>query len=188
VVRRAAIELLRAFGGADALPDLAALLDDAEPGVQRDALRAIVQIGTDQAYGTLEKALKSGTPRTRDVMMQVLASSRDERATPLFVYILQHTGSDSSLENVYLSAIDGLGKVGGDAESVAALRRVLYGRGWWAPFRTARRRAAAARALRATGSELATQTLEEAVGGGSRGVRRAARAALAGLPPARRAN
>ena len=60
-VRRTAVELLRAFGGAEALPDLKALLDDAEPAIQRDALRAIVQIGTDEAYAALGEALKSST-------------------------------------------------------------------------------------------------------------------------------
>lgn len=185
-VRRTAIELLRAFGGADALPDLAALLDDAELAVQREAVRAIVQIGTDEAYGTLGQALKSG-PRTRDAIMQVLASTRDERAAPLFVYILQHTDFSRSLESVFLGAIEGLGKVGGDADSVAALRTLLYRSNWWAPFRTARLRAAAASALRATGSELANQALEEAVNDGPRGVRRIARTALAAsavrMPP-----
>jgi hypothetical protein len=179
-VRRTAIELLRAFGGAEALPDLAALLDDAEPAVHREALRAIVQIGTDEAYGVLQEALRSGTDRTRDAMMQVLASSRDERAASLFVYILQHTDFRGSLERVFLSAVEALGKVGGDADSVAALRSVLYRGEWWAPLRTARMRAAAARALRSTGSDLADQTLAEAVSQGPRGVRRAARAALAG--------
>ena len=61
-VRRTAIELLRAFGGADALPDLARLLDDDEPAVQREALRAIVQIGTPEAYAILQDAQKQ--PRT----------------------------------------------------------------------------------------------------------------------------
>jgi hypothetical protein len=183
-VRRTAIELLRAFGGADALPDLAGLLDDSEPAVQREALRAIVQIGTDEAYGTLEQALRTGTARTHDVIMTVLASSRDERSVPLFVYILEHTDFRGRLESVYLSAIDALGKVGGDAESVAALRTVLCRGDWWALRRTRRMRAAAAMALRASGSDLARETLEEVANDGPRGARRAARAALAAAAPA----
>jgi HEAT repeat protein len=182
-VRRTAIELLRAFGGADALPDLAALLEDKEPGVQREALRAIVQIGTDEAYGALQEALKSGNARTRDVIMQVLGSSRDERAAPLFVYILEHTDYRGGLERVYLSAIEALGKVGGEADSVAALRKVLYRREWWAPFRTGRMRTAAALALRASGSDIAKNTLEEAASAAPRAVRRIARAAMAAEPP-----
>ena len=90
-VRRTAIELLRAFGGAEALPDLAALLNDSEPAVQREALRAIIQIGTDEAYAALLNAMRSGTTATRDVIMQVVGASRHERAAPLFVYILEHT-------------------------------------------------------------------------------------------------
>jgi hypothetical protein len=177
-VRRIAIDLLRAFGGADALPDLTALLDDQEPAVQREALRAIVQIGTAEAYAALQEALKTGNATTRDAMMQVLVASRDVRAAPLFVYILDHIDHRGPLEGVCLSAMEALGKVGGDAESVQALTRVLYRGEWWAPLRTGRLRSAAAAALRATGSAEAQRALEEAVANGSRSVRRIARAAL----------
>jgi hypothetical protein len=182
-VRRTAIELLRAFGGADALPDLAALLDDAEPAVQREALRAIVQIGTADAYATLHEALKSGNTRTRDAIMQVLVASRDERAAPLFVYILEHSDHRGALETVCVQVMEALGKVGGDPDSVQALTRVMYRGEWWAPFRTHRLRASAAMALRSTGSSDAQRALEEAVSEGPRGVRRVARAALGATPP-----
>jgi hypothetical protein len=186
-VRRTAVELLRAFGGAEALPDLASLLDDAEPGVQREALRAIVQIGTDEAYSTLRVALESADTQTRDAIMQVLLSTRDERAAPLFVYILDHSDHRGALEPVYRSAIEALGKLGvGDEDAVRALTRVLYRNEWWAPFRTARLRLAAALALRACGSEQAAAALDEAAAHGTRGVRRAARAALQAMPPVRR--
>jgi hypothetical protein len=178
-VRRTAIELLRAFGGNDALPDLAKLLDDAEPAVQREALRAIVQIGTDEAYQTLSQALRSAAPRTRDAIMQVLGASRDERAAPLFIYILDHSDYRGGLEPVYTSAIEALGKLGGDEQSVAALKKVLYRGEWWAPGRTGRLRLAAARSLRACGSTAAQQTLDEAVASGPRGARRAVRTVLA---------
>jgi hypothetical protein len=190
-VRRAAIELLRVAGGREALSELAHLLEDAEPAVQRDAVRAIVHVGTDQAFAILHDALKSGTPRTRDAMIQVLATTRDERAAPLFAYILEHTPPNGALESVRLMAIDGLGKVGRDPKSVEALRAVLYERSWWAPWRSARLRDAAARALRTAGSELATQALEQAANTGPRSIRRAARAALAlpaPDPSARRAS
>ena len=59
-VRRTAIYLLRAFGGNDALPELAPLLEDADVNVQREAIRAIVTIGTDEAYGLLENGLDVG--------------------------------------------------------------------------------------------------------------------------------
>jgi HEAT repeat protein len=151
--------------------------------VQREALRAIVQIGTADAYATLHKALKSGNTRTRDAMMQVLVASRDERAAPLFVYILEHSDHRGSLESVSLSAIDALGKVGGDPDSVRALSSVLYQGEWWAPLRTNRLRSAAAAALRATGSDDAQRALEEAATQGPRAVRRLARGALSGPAP-----
>jgi hypothetical protein len=184
-VRRIAIDLLRAFGGADALPDLAVLLGDQEPAVQREALRAIVQIGTAEAYATLQEALKTGNANTRDAMMQALVSSRDVRAAPLFVYILDNIDYRGTLEGVCISAMEALGKVGGDAESVQALAKVLYRGDWWAPLRTGRLRNAAASALRATGSAEAQRALEEAAAAGTRSVRRIARAALsapAGAP------
>jgi hypothetical protein len=177
-VRRTAVELLRAFGGADALLDLAALLDDADPAVQREALRAIVQIGTPEAYATLQQALQSGNPRTRDAMMQVLVATRDERAAPLFIYILEHSDFRGPLEGVYTSAMEALGKLSGDAAAVQALAKVLRRGHWWAPVRTARLRTAAAMALRNTGSAEANQALETAAQDGPRKVRRIARTAL----------
>jgi hypothetical protein len=184
VVRRTAVELLRAFGGAEALPDLTALLSDNEPAIQRDALRAIVQIGTDEAYAALGEALKTSPPRTREAILHSLMATRDVRAAPLFVYILGHTDHRGELEPIYLSAIEALGRLGGDAEAVAALSRVLRRGEWWAPLRTARLRTAAAAALKASGSDAARHALEELAADGPRGARRAARAALKTLPDA----
>jgi len=178
-VRRAAIDLLRALGGDAALPDLRSMLDDAEPQVQREALRAIVQIGTSDAYASLEQALQNGKPHTRDAILQSLGSLRDELAAPLFVYILTHTGYTGELEGVYTSSIESLGKVATDERSVSTLKDILYRGEWWAPYRTARIRNAAARALRNIASASADRTLEEAAAGGAGGVKRAARAALA---------
>lgn len=176
--RRTAIDILRAFGGTDALPDLATLMDDSEAAVQRDAIRAIVQIGTEEAYAVLQQALTSGGPRTREAIMSVLLATRDEGAAPLFVYILQHSDHRGSLQAVYLSTIQALGKLRGDAASAEALRHVLHRGEWWAPVRTRRLRMTAAAALRACGSSDAQRVLEEAAAAAARGVRRAARAAL----------
>lgn len=183
-VRRAAIDLLRALGGDAALPDLRSMLDDIEPQVQREAFRAIVQIGTVDAYASLEQSLKNGKPHTRDVILQSLGSLRDERAAPLFVYILTHTGHGGRVEAAYVSSIELLGKVATDERSVSTLKDILHRGEWWAPYRTARIRAAAARALRNIGSATADRVLEEAASGFG-GVKRAAKAALA-EPPAPR--
>ncbi|MDO8680922.1 MAG: HEAT repeat domain-containing protein [Acidobacteriota bacterium] len=186
-VRRAAVDLLRALGGEGALPDLRGLLDDADPAVQREALRAIVQIGTNEAYHVLENALETGKQHTRDAVLQALGALRDERAAPLFVYILNHTGHTGQLEALYVSAIESLGRVAVDERSVSTLKDILERGEWYAPNRTARIRAAAARALRAMGSSSTERVLSEAAASGSGGVKRAAKAALAEPAPIRSA-
>jgi hypothetical protein len=184
-VRRTAVYLLREFGGSEALPDLAALLNDSEPHVQREAVRGILTIGTDEAYDVLQRALISSSERSHTAILQHLETAPDERLAPLLCYILRHTDHRGRLQNVYLRVMDALGEVGG-SEAVDVLREVLYRREWWAPFRNARLRTAAAMALRRTGEETATAALQEATSRGTRGVRSAARAALAERVPARR--
>ena len=179
-VRRTAANLLRQFGGSEALPDLTELLDDSEPQVQREAVRAIINIGTDPAYRILQAALTSGTSRSRDAIMQALSVMRDERATPLFAYILRHIDHRGPTAPVYLRSIESLGAQR-DPEGIEALKEVLYNKGeWWAPRRTAQLRSAAAAALARIGTPEALAVLDEASTTGRRGVRHAARAHIAG--------
>ena len=185
-VRRAAVDLLRALGGDAALPDLRTMLDDGDAGVQREALRAIVQVGTREAYQMLEHALRNGAPRTRETILQSLGAFRDENAAPLFLYILDHTPYTGQSEVLYTQTIESLGRVATDERAVAALKAILHRGEWWAPGRTARIRTAAARALRAMGSSSADMVLEEASVTGSGGLRKIAKAALAEPAPVRR--
>ena len=183
-VRRTAVHLMRAFGGSDALPDLTELLDDNEPQVQREALRAILTIGTDHAYRILEQALVTGTPRAREAIMQSISVVRDERATPLFTYILRHADHRGALAQIYVRAIESLGALR-DPAGIEPLKEVLYNGDWWAPRRTAALRSAAAAALARIGTPEAVSVLEEAAACHYRGVRRAARGQIA--PRRRRA-
>jgi hypothetical protein len=185
-VRRAAIDLLRALGGDGALPDLRAMLDDQDSQVQREALRAIVQIGTPEAYQMLEQALKSGAVHTREAIMQALGAFRDEKAAPLFVYILTNTGHSGAHEGAYIQTIESLGKVAIDDRSVTTLKDILYRGEWWARARTVRLRTAAARALRSMATASADRTLEEAASSAPGGVKKIAKAALAEPAPPRR--
>jgi HEAT repeats/PBS lyase HEAT-like repeat len=179
-VRRTAIHLMRQFGGSDALPDLTELLGDNEPQVQREAVRAILNVGTDAAYRILEQALAGGTAQSREAIMQSIGTVRDERATPLFAYILGHIDHRGALAPVYLRAIESLGALR-DPGGIAPLRDALYKGEWWAPRRTSALRAAAASALARIGTPEAMAVLDEAISGGSRGVRSAARVQLANL-------
>ena len=145
--------------------------------MQREAVRAILNIGTDAAFRILEQALGSGTARSRDAIMQSIGTVRDERATPLFTYILGHVDHRGTLAPIYLRAIESLGALR-DPSGVPPLREALYKGEWWAPRRTAALRLAAASALSKIGTAEAIAVLEEAVERGSRGIRSAARAQL----------
>ncbi|MDP1572561.1 MAG: HEAT repeat domain-containing protein, partial [Vicinamibacterales bacterium] len=144
-VRRTAIELLRAFGGTAALPNLVALLDDAEPQVHREAVRAIVQLGSDEGYAALRRALTSGQSRARDAIMQSIFGIRDARAAPLFAYLLRESPYQGAHEETFRQNVEALGSLGSpDPEALEVLKAVLYRGEWWAPRRTARLRQAAA--------------------------------------------
>ncbi len=186
-VRRAAVDLLRALGGDAALPDLRTMLDDTDPQVQRESLRGIIQLGTPAAYKVLEQALQSGAKQTRDMILQALGAFRDEKAAPLFLYMLGHTSHTGQSEAIYTQTIESLGRVANDERSSAALKDILYRGEWWAPSRTARIRMAAARALRMMAHPSAERVLEEAAIAGPGGARKIAKAVLAEPAPIRRA-
>jgi HEAT repeat protein len=172
-VRRTAIDLLRVFGGREALPELASMLDDKDPQVQRESIRAIVQIGSTEAYSILERALAGGS---KTAVLEQLIAMRDDKAIPLLCYVLKRTSPQGKLVNVHLAIIDALGGLSPHTESTNTLKAVLYHGKWWAPFRTATLRQAAAAALRRIGGPDAAAVLEEAASRGPRGVRNAARA------------
>jgi HEAT repeat protein len=176
-VRRTAIRLLREFGGNEALPELTELLDDSEPSIQREAVRAIINIGTNRAFQILGQALQRGTPQSRDAIMKAASLVRDERATPLFAYMLRHI-DHKKLTSTYLHAVESLGTLK-DPEAVPPLKEALYKGEWWAPRRTASLRSAAALALSRIGTPEAHTALEEAAAIGPRGTRAAARMQLA---------
>ena len=183
VVRRTAIQLMRQFGGSEALPELTELLNDNEQQVQREAVRAILNIGTDKAYQVLQQALATGNEQSRNAIMQAISLVRDERATPLVSYILRNV-DHRRLTSVYLRAVEQLGVLR-DPEAVQPLREAFQRPGeWWAPRRTSTLRAATAAALARVGTPEAFAVLEEAVTNGPRGLRNAARRHLQKRRPA----
>lgn len=175
-VRRTAAFLLREFGGAEGLRELQPLLTDTEPLVQREAIQALILNGTDSASQILLQALTSTTGRPRENLIAELAAMRDERAAPLFCYLLRHVNR-KAFPTVYVGAIDALGSFGGP-DAVEALKDALQHGDWFAPFRTRQTRAAAAQALRKIGTVPAVAALRDASTNGTFGVRRVARAEL----------
>ena len=174
--RGTAIDLLRMFGGQDALAELATMLDDQDPKVRRDAVRAVAQFGTDEAFAELQRALLAGAASGRTIAQQV-ADLHGESAVPLLCYVLSHSEARGQLVDAHAQIITVLGTLGSHPDSIQALRSALYRGEWWAPFRTAALRKVAALALRRIGSSEARAVLDEAKRQGSRGVRSAARAA-----------
>ncbi|MEZ5416990.1 MAG: HEAT repeat domain-containing protein [Vicinamibacterales bacterium] len=182
-VRRTAIELVRAIGGPEALPLLLKLLDDEELQVQRDALRAIVQTGTDEAFAALRDALTSGSPRTRDMITGSLSTLRDERAVPLLAFIIRQGELGGRAEKVYLTAVEALGALRVSSETtIAVLVDATRQGAWWRPFQAKRLRTAAVKALRTIGSPEAFDALDMVARAGAYGAQGAARAILATAP------
>ncbi|MEO6236407.1 MAG: HEAT repeat domain-containing protein [Vicinamibacterales bacterium] len=171
-VRRTAAFLLREFGGAEGLKELQPLLQDTEPLVQREAIQALVMNGTDAASAILLDALNTTAGRPRTTLIGELTGLKDERAAPLFCYLIRHLDR-KRFASVYMGAIDALGTFGGP-DAVEALKSALQAGDWRAPLRTRRIRASAAQALRLIGTPAAVMALRDSSTRGSLGVRRAA--------------
>jgi HEAT repeat protein len=175
-VRRTAALLLREFGGSEGLKELIPLLADSEPLVQREAVQGLMFNGTEAAAKILLGALTSATGRSRETLISELGKVRDERAGPVFAYLLRRVDR-RALQPVYLSAIEALGSAGG-TDAVGALTFALMQGDWWAPMRTRRLREAAAASLARLGTPEAIEALRTSAARAPRGVRSAAKAQL----------
>ncbi len=173
-VRRTAVQIMRTFGGDEAVHDLAQMLEDPETSVQREAVRALISLGSADGHALLQETLASDTSPARAAVFQELTTTRDENATPLFCYIVRNGVCRGSLREIYLKAVARLGAVGG-REAIETLREVLNRGNIWAPRRTREVRTAAAAALAAMKDGAGRPVLEEAAAQGAFGVRRVAR-------------
>jgi hypothetical protein len=175
-VRRTAAYLLREFGGSEGLKELVPLLADTEPLVQREAVQALVLNGTDEASRILLQAITSASGRSRETLLTELTGARDERAAPLFCYLVRNMDRRKE-QQLYSSSVVALGAFGGP-DAIEALKFALHQGDFWSPLATRRLRSAAAQALRRIGTPAALEVLREASSRGPRGVRAAARTEL----------
>ena len=177
--RRTAIDLLRMFGGQEALADVSAMLEDQDALVQREAVRALVHMGSPEAMAILQRALDGSTSTNA---LHELMGLRDDKVVPLLCFVLSRSKPRGALVETHTQVMDALGGLGEHPASIQALRAALYHGEWWAPKRTAALRRSAAAALRRIGTPKAMAVLEEAAKNGPRGVRNMARTHMRTAP------
>ena len=174
-VRRTAVGMLKSLGGDRAIEELTSMIHDADPHVQRDAVRALLGAGTDETFSVLEAFLLR-SPSHDDALRQMLALRGGELA-PFFRYMLRGVEMPKrGVMALQAHMIEAMGSFGDNVVAIEVLSKALHRGSWLAPRRTKRLREAAAAALRRIGSVGALKVLEDAVQGGSAGVRKVAAA------------
>jgi HEAT repeat protein len=176
-VRRTAVLLLKESGARDVVPELVALLNDAEAHVQRDATRALAELGLETADDALVAAVAGGPERTRSCVLGALRSLAQEDAVRVWARILLKAPRRGGLWEVHGQAAERLGTFGG-RPAVDALEAVLAARSFRAPFRMAALHRLVIENLARVGTPEAMSALESAAAYGSRWIRAAARATL----------
>jgi len=179
-VRRAAVLLLKESGARDVLPELVALLNDSEAHVQREATRALAELGLEAADDALVDAIERGPERTRTCVLGALRPLSPGDAARVWSRILLTARRRGGLWAVHEQAVERLGAIGGRA-AVGALDEVLQTRSIRAPFKTAALRRQALEALARIATPDAVSAIEAAAAYGPRRMRAAARARLATL-------
>jgi hypothetical protein len=179
-VRRTAIVLLRESGGRDVLPELVALLHDTEAHVQREAARALAEIGLESADGALVEAIERGPEHTRTCLLGALGSLSAGDAERLWARILTEAPWRGAMWAVHDEAAGRLASLGGRG-AVDALSAVLQRRTLRAPFKMAALHRRCIDALSRIDTAGARAAIEAAASSGPRWVRASARARLAAV-------
>jgi hypothetical protein len=176
-VRRTAVLLLKESGERDVVPELVSLLNDAEAHVQREATRALAELGLETADDALVTAVTTGPERTRSCVLGALRSLEHDDALRVWARILLKAPRRGSLWAVHGQAAERLGTLGGRL-AVDALEAVLAARSFRAPFKMAALHRLVIENLARVGTPEAVSALESAAAYGSRWIRAAARARL----------
>jgi hypothetical protein len=177
-VRRTAVLLLKESGARDVLPELVALLNDAEAHVQREATRALAGLGLDAADDALIASIERGPERTRTCVLGALRSLPPGDAARVWSRLAVKARRRGDLWPVHAQAIERLGVLGGRV-AVDALEAVLQARSFRAPFKMAALHRLAIEALARVATPEAVSAIEAAAAHGPRWIRASARAGLA---------
>ena len=81
------------------------MLDDSDPQVLRESIRAIVQIATPEADAVLQRALVNAG-RSRETMVRELLDFRDDRAIPVLCHLVDNTPARGLHAQLHLTVID----------------------------------------------------------------------------------
>jgi HEAT repeat protein len=177
-VRRTAVLLLKESGARDVLPELVALLNDSEAHVQREATRALAELGLDAADDALITAIVRGPERTRSCVLGTFRSLSHGDASRVWSRLVVKAPRRGGLWPVHVQGIERLGVLGGRA-AVEALEAVLQARSIRAPFKMAALHRLSIDALARVATPEAVSAIESAAAYGPRWTRAAARTRLA---------
>src|SRR4029078_13001952 len=91
--------------GTEGLKELVPLLSDSEPLVQREAVQGLIMNGSAEASAILVRAMTTATGRAKQTLRNEAIANKDERAAPLYCYVLKHV-KPSALPKLYSAAIE----------------------------------------------------------------------------------
>jgi HEAT repeat protein len=89
LTRREAVEKLGGMADARLAGTLAAMLNDADPGVRVAAVRALAVLKTEVVLRPISQALKDAAPAVREAAATALGLAGDKRALPLLTQMLK---------------------------------------------------------------------------------------------------
>jgi hypothetical protein len=173
-VARNAAELLGEMGATDAEVALVRSLRHNDARVRRSAATALAKLGSRGAVAALRAAMLDASPNVRMQATIAVATRKDPNSTPLFIRAL----SDEKDPEVQRALLTALGKLGSE-DAVKRLIADAEPDGRFFRKKPTPTRVAAVQALAEAGTREAIAALESLTKDRSRGVREAARKALA---------
>jgi HEAT repeat protein len=137
---RAAIRIAGELQHPDVVAPLAGLLEAGERSVREEAVRALVQVGSDAAVAALAAVLGSATPGLAVSALHALGSTGSARAVEPLRRTLDQAldARDTARAKEVIRALGRLGRAEAGAALVALLeRRVRIGGGWLRDLKSA---------------------------------------------------
>jgi HEAT repeat protein len=162
-----AAEAMERIGSREALAHLAPLLDDRDPRVLSDAVRALATIADAASAHALLTLLRAARAPQRTTIIEALAALRDRKVVEVLVDVLDASkalGKDHALALETIGAIEALR----DERAVPVLTRTMHVRSLFRPARARALKQAAVAAMARIRTPRANAALDEARNGRDR--------------------